>query len=349
MSPVSIPSSRIGEEVRGCRGGLCPRGDPYDPGKRFTQRSTTMLVIHRAERADVLAEALAGLLAEVGPDPFTADVVAVPTRGIERWLTQRLSARLGARPDAADGVCANVEFRFPGGLVAGALALASGIAPERDPWQPARLVWPLIEVVEAALDERWIEPLARHLQNGQEQRYARLAHVARLFDEYAMRRPPLIQAWAAGESGGVDERAAAGWQPELWRRLRAAVGVPSLAERLGGACEALAADPGLVELPPRLAIFGLTRIPVSHVQVLQALAVGRDVHLMLLHPSPALWDKGAAQNRLLASWGRDVRGLQTLLNGLGQDLHHPLPDGAGAPRPGTLLAALQSDIHADRQ
>jgi exodeoxyribonuclease V gamma subunit len=310
-----------------------------------------MLIIHRAERADVLAEALAVLLAEVGPDPFAADVVAVPTRGIERWLTQRLSALLGSRPGTGDGVCANVEFPFPGGLVAGALALASGIAPERDPWHPARLVWPLIEVVEAALDEAWIEPLARHLRSGQEQRYARLAHVARLFDEYAMRRPQLIQAWARGESGGVDERAAAGWQPELWRRLRTAVGIPSLAERLAGACAALTADPSLVDLPPRFAIFGLTRLPVSHVQVLEALAVGRDVHLMLLHPSPALWDKGTANNRLLDSWGRDSRGLQTLLKGLGEDRHHtlPLPADAESQRPTTLLETLQGNIHGDRQ
>ena len=46
-----------------------------------------MLEIHRAERADMLADALAELLANAPPDPFAPDVVAVPTRGIERWLT----------------------------------------------------------------------------------------------------------------------------------------------------------------------------------------------------------------------------------------------------------------------
>ncbi len=307
-----------------------------------------MLVIHRAERADVLAEALAGLLSEVGSDPFAAELVAVPTRGIERWLTQRLSARLGSRPGVGDGVCANVAFPFPGTLVAGALATASGISPDRDPWAPARLVWPLIEVVEEAIDEAWLAPLGRHLREGPEQRYTRLAHVARLFHEYAVRRPTLIEAWARGESGGVDERTAAGWQPELWRRLRARIGAPSLAERLAGACSALTIDPGLVELPPRLAIFGLTRLPISHVQVLQALATGREVHLMLLHPSPAMWEKDLAENRLLRSWGRDSQGLQMLVKGLGQDRHHELPAGPACEPPSTLLNALQSDIRADR-
>src|SRR3954471_24851982 len=106
-----------------------------------------MLHIHRAERADGLVEALGGLLADPLPDPFAPDVISVPTRGMERWLTQRLSARLGAQPGRQDGVCANVDFPFPGRLVGGALAQASGVEPDTDPWRPERAVWPLLEVI----------------------------------------------------------------------------------------------------------------------------------------------------------------------------------------------------------
>ena len=82
-----------------------------------------MLHIHRAERADRLADGLAETLLAPLEDPFTPDVVAVPTRGIERWLSQRLSTRLGTSAQGADGVCANVEFPFPGRLGAtGSLA-----------------------------------------------------------------------------------------------------------------------------------------------------------------------------------------------------------------------------------
>ena len=138
--------------------------------------------------------------------------------------SRRRSHRASAlAPANRDGVCANVEFPFPGRVVSEALALAGGIEPERDPWLPARLVWPLIEVVESAAQEDWLDPLTRHLRSGSDQRYSRLAQVARLFDEYSVRRPELIQAWARGETGGVDEGRAAGWQPELWRRLRAHV------------------------------------------------------------------------------------------------------------------------------
>ena len=45
------------------------------------------------------------------------DVVAVPARGIERWITQQLSHRLG-RGDSEAGVCAGVRFPSPAGLIA---------------------------------------------------------------------------------------------------------------------------------------------------------------------------------------------------------------------------------------
>ena len=48
-----------------------------------------MLYVHRSDRADGLVEALRVLLAQPPADPFAREVVCVPTRGMERWLTQR--------------------------------------------------------------------------------------------------------------------------------------------------------------------------------------------------------------------------------------------------------------------
>ncbi|MBO0691340.1 MAG: exodeoxyribonuclease V subunit gamma, partial [Acidimicrobiaceae bacterium] len=76
-----------------------------------------MLSLHRASRGDLLVGRLAELLAVPPDDPFVPDVVAVPTRGVERWLTQQLSMVLGTAPRRADGVCANIQFPFPAALI----------------------------------------------------------------------------------------------------------------------------------------------------------------------------------------------------------------------------------------
>ncbi|MBO0767765.1 MAG: exodeoxyribonuclease V subunit gamma, partial [Solirubrobacterales bacterium] len=281
-----------------------------------------MIRLHRSDHADALVRALAEVLSEPPADPFAREIVAVPTRGMERWLTQQLSAHLGTSDGAGDGVCAAVEFPLPGRLLGDALAGAADIDPETDPWRSERLTWPLLQLAEELADESWMAPLARHLRAEDGQHYARIAHLASLYHRYEQERPELIETWLSGS----DSR----WQAELWRHLRERLGVPSPAERLGPACARLADEPELVDIGERPAFFGLTRLSIAHAQLLSALAQTREVHLMLLHPSPALWDtvaaltpaRGprrsdpsakAANNRLLASWGRDVRELQILL------------------------------------
>ena len=265
---------------------------------RPTYSLTSLLHLHRAERADRLAHALAEILAEPPSDPFMPEVIAVPTRGMERWLTQRLSARLGGSPNRTDGVCANVEFPFPGRLIGGAIATASGIEPDDDPWPPERSVWALLDVVNECLGEPWLSRLATHLDwssasdASAERRFGRLRVIADLYDHYGVRRPAMLQAWARGDDlDGSGGRLPPGseWQAELWRRLRAAIGVRSPAERLEHACGRLREAPEIVELPARLSLFGLTRLPASYLEALTAIAAGRDVHLFVLHPSPALW------------------------------------------------------------
>jgi exodeoxyribonuclease V gamma subunit len=159
-----------------------------------------MLHIHRAERADALADALRALLSDPLPDPFAKEVVSVPTRGMERWLTQRMSWGLGASPERADGVCANVDFPTPHRLVSGAVAAASGVDPDEDPWLPERAVWPLLAIVDQSLGEPWLHTLAEHLKGPikQGRRFASLRHLAGLYDRYALHRPEMVRAWAAG-------------------------------------------------------------------------------------------------------------------------------------------------------
>ncbi len=311
--------------------------------------TTTGVHVHRAERADVLADALAEVLARPLADPFAAELVAVPAKGIERWLAQRLSHRLGA-PDG-DGVCAGVAFRSPAALVAEAI----GGATDTDPWHPERAVWPLLEVLDAAAGEPWCAALRAH----RDRRHALARRLAELFATYAAHRPELLRSWRAGGSGDVDADLA--WQPELWRRLRTRIGAPDPAERVDAACAALRADPGITPLPERLSLFGPTRLAAQELAVLAALGTHRTVHLWIPHPSPALWAKvvpcgvppratdpsaHTAAHPLLSSLGRDVRELQVRLAAAVPDLvdhRHPCPEP-----PPTLLGRLQRELRDDR-
>jgi len=319
-----------------------------------------VLHIHRAERTLVLADALGELLRTPLPDPFATEVVAVPAKGVERWLTQRLSGVLGVGA-GTDGICSGVAFPSPTRIVSDALAAAGGLDPRDDPWtQP---LWPLLDVIDSSLGQPWCGVLAAHLGQGradhrQGRRYAAAAHLSELYRSYASHRPAMLTAWAAGSDtdghGPLPEDLR--WQAQLWRELRDRLG-PSPAERLEESCGVLRKDASLTSLPSRVSLFGPTRLPTDQLAVLAALAEHRDVHLWLPHPSPQLWNclagttatrrrddatTTAARHPLLRSLARDVRELQLRLP-THQDLHHD-----DAARPPTLLGQLQADIRDDR-
>ncbi len=319
-----------------------------------------MLLIHRSERADALVAALGQVLRHPTGDPFEPAVVAVPSRGVERWLAQQLSHTLGAGPDG-DGICANVVFPSYARFLDDAAAAADDDyhdAVER--WSAERVVWPLLAVIDrCAPAEPWCRELATHLGAAPDgtythagRRFAVAGKLAGLFERYGRARPQMIRDWRAGrdeQGDGSPMPDDLRWQAELWRRLRAELDIPSPAELLDAACARITAGPSF-------SIFGATRIPPARMQILAALAQHRDLHLWLHHPSPALWNAAANErpgrrrergpvvaSPLLASMSRDVRELQQLLNTVDhRDEHHPIP-----ARPDTLLGRIQTELAAD--
>ena len=262
----------------------------------------------------------------------------MPARGVERWLTQRLSHRVGVGGRGGDGVCAGVRFLSPHSLVAMLLG------KERDdPWDPDRLVWPLLAVIDESLDEPWCATLATHLGHGldgdegdlrRSRRYSVARRLAGLLASYAVQRHALVTDWREGrdtDGAGNPVEADLAWQPELWRRLVARVDAPPPDVRHAETLARLRAGGDGLDLPPRLSLFGHTRLPVTEVELLGALGELRDVHLWLPQVSAVLWDdlaEVAAQgpvpraedssirrvgHPLLGSLGRDARELQRTL------------------------------------
>ena len=327
-----------------------------------------MLEIHTAARADALLSALAERLSASVRDPFVPELIAVPTRGIERWIAQRLADVLGARDGHRDGVCANILFPFPGRLLGDALARACDLDPEQDPWHGDRLVWALLEALDGVRNEAWIEPLERHFAAEGDRRFSRARALGALFERYASARPDLIVRWANHQGQVENEDPRERWQARLWWHLRLTIGEPSPAERLEQACERLSAEPDLLELPDRLTLFGLTRLDEMPLRVMRAIAVRRDVHLMLVRACAP--DVSTVANPLLLSWGREQQGfwrrLATIAVPPGPDdpnkastraqrlqppsvvvNHHS--DPAASASPPTLLGTLQRDIRENRR
>lgn len=317
---------------------------------------------------------LAEVLAEPPADPMSPEWVAVPTAGMRRWLALELARSLGASaPGAGDGVAANIQFTFPGALRQVVLEAGSDQGTA-DPWQVDCLAWAVLEVLRSRTGDGRLGPLTA-LAPGATW-FGRARRLADLFDRYAVRRPGLVLAWSAGHDVDPIGRPLAAhdsWQPHLWRLVRALVGVPSPPERLPGLLDDVRSGKLALELPARLAIFGVTTLPsgAPFVELIEAVGALRELHLLLLDPSPATTsrvreaasggsrppvllradDRSDAEVRhpLLRSWGRPYRERTVLLAGAeSRGLPAPLSvdesDEAGDATAVSLLARVQRDL-----
>ena len=343
-----------------------------------------MFELHAADRAETLVDLLVEVLATPPGDPFAAEWVAVPSIGMRRWLAQQLSRRLGtsgateAVGHPADGVSANIELPFPAALRRS--VLEAGRSTPDDPWQVERLVWPILDILRAGRDDAVLGTLGQ-LPAGATMA-GRARRLADLFDRYTVHRPGLLQGWAAGHDvspSGEPLAAAQRWQPQVFRLVRDAVGQPSPPERLPELLAAARAGTIDLDLPDRLTFFGLSTLPPDLGPLLQALAVHREVRVLLLAPSPAMTLAAAAAataaspagddhravwsfprrvdptidvvvHPLLQSWAQPSRELAAQLGAAGLRPEVVAPalravDGDEAP---SLLSRLQADIRADR-
>ncbi len=340
-----------------------------------------MLHLHHADHLDPLIDALASVLAAPVTDPFTPDVIAVPTAGARDWVTAGLGRRLGTT-GAGDGVAANLEFLFPGALVARALGVRRRPGePDDDPWSLERMTWTVLEV----LAQGKVAVPRGSGSGGPERpvdRWALARRIADLFDRYATQRPRLVEAWAEGrdtDGTSMPDGAPAPlddahrWQAELWRLVRERIGTPSPPERLPGLLQALRRGELEPALPERVVLFGVASLAPAPLTALQALGTVRDVHVFVRHPSHVAW--ASAPNRLagglvprnpvdvsvhtrhplLSSWGRPALETRALVAGLPHvvELGHGTPPGGLAAvgqdgRERTLLMALQQGIREDR-
>jgi len=333
------------------------------------------LKIHRSDHPDLLVDALCDVIAAPQADPFAPEIIAVPTRGIDRWLTERIGTSF-ARRGIGDGIAANIDFPFLHRLVADVLSRT----PETAASIEARYGGALVSHLDRLLHDHAADPriaIVNRFIAGPEgeatgvQRLRAARKIAALFSSYERYRPAMIAAWSDGDDvgptgGPIDEAAA--WQPYLWRLLDAGVDAPALSRMLPSAVETIRSGSVTLDLPERMSLYGVTTLAPADLSVLDAIAATRDVHLFLLHPSPALWDAAApllgngaaptplprsedptgraAVHPLLRSWARESRELQITLDTV---------DTAGtdvrvSPEPSVtnLLTAIQQDIRHNR-
>lgn len=307
--------------------------------------------LHRAAKIEALAHELAlNLRAEPPADPLLPQVVTVGSRGMERWLRQRLAVELG--------IAANIEFPFPHQALL-QVFVDDAIQPT-DAWRPDSLAWTILALLPKHLEKPEFQELHLWLKREEHphvlgrDRWSLAREIADVLDRVALHRPRWTQAWEKNQSipKGPPE-----WQGVLWRDLVQQLG-PAPTVQLQHA-EPLAGEP--------IHVFGVSSMPPLWLHAWRRAGQVRAVHVYQLTPADAYWgdlktaremrrlspdsalqsELREQQNPLLTALGRLARDQLDLLYETEPD-DVTVPSGFAPPGEQTVLHTLQTDLMAAR-
>ncbi|MEN9704122.1 MAG: hypothetical protein RLZZ393_1, partial [Pseudomonadota bacterium] len=243
--------------------------------------------------------------------PLERETFLVQSNGMKHWLQQALA------DDAAFGICAATDIELPSSFLwrAYRAVLGRGAVPQQLVFDKGALTWRLLRLLPAcvAADPQRYAPLAHYLQGDDEGRRAwQLAQqVADVFDGYQQYRADWLEAWERGDDSVVPPEH--GWQPSLWRALRADVGTrhenTSRAAVHRAFVDAMGAHEGSRPpgLPPRLFVFGISALPMQSVEALAQLGRVCQVIVAVQNPSQYHWADIVEGRELLKQLARHRR------------------------------------------
>ncbi len=317
----------------------------------------TNLNLFTSNRLEILAKQLAGIVQTPLPTPFTPEIIVVQSRGMERWISMEL-ARL-------NGVSANCTFPFPNAFLENIFKKLIPDLPDVSPFDPEIMTFRLMKIIPQCIERKGFENLKAYLveDDNHLKLYQLAGRIADLFDQYQVFRPQLLFQW---EQSKEEKKPPYVWQAALWRELCRGYGKLHRA-RLRETLIAQIRDGGLdpTRLPVRVSLFGISHLPLFHLQTFAELSRLIEVNLLLIEPCREYWadivsdreiknirrknprvsenlewhhfEKG---NRLLAAMGTLGRDFLKLVSDLDGDISEQFAE----PQEHSILSCLQSDI-----
>jgi exodeoxyribonuclease V gamma subunit len=310
--------------------------------------------LYTSNRAESLADCLAGTLSGSGGSVFEAEKIIVQSRGMERWLQFSLADRLG--------ICANIDFPFPRSFIYDSLFAKVSDCPELSPYDPRIMSWNLMRILPECFHDSAFEPLKSYLKEDVSglKLFQLSGKIAMLFDQYLIYRPDWLSSWERGIQVFPGNEHAA-WQSKLWNLYRQELSLDTptpleLRKLLLDDLERVSS-----ELPAEISLFGISTLPPFYMEIFRDLSRFIRVNFFYLSPCREFWEDIRTEgqildfsgpeeegyfetgNDLLASLGGTGRQFFKLLNNY--DFYPDLSDDYHEPSDGnTLLGAIQADI-----
>jgi exodeoxyribonuclease V gamma subunit len=242
------------------------------------------ITLHQSNKTEILLDCLIEILKTPLSNPLAPETIVVQSKGMERWISLKLAEHMGC--------CANVRFPFPNAIVQSLfdylmpeLNVASDIEKIRA-FDMDVMTWKLMRIIPSLLDQAPFLPLSNYLSKDaiiDLKKIQLCERIADTFEQYIIYRPDFIDAWERGQ----DDH----WQAVLWRLLSRNVSDYHHSQ-LGKMALKRLFDKSYkptYSFAERIFVFGISTLPVFHIQLLLALSQLCPIHIFVLNPSQEYW------------------------------------------------------------
>ena len=318
------------------------------------------LKIFASNQLEILAKQLAQLVKNPELSVFDSEIIVIQSSGMARWVSLAIAQH--------NGICANIQFPFPNSFLED---IARGAMPDfQEPshFDPDLMTFQIMKALPECSRLPGFESLKAYLADDSSQlkRLQLSNKLADIYDQYQVFRPEMIFRWEQGAQGAKEDQAAEKWQAQLWRHLMKSKPKPHRARLQRELIDKINSEPEqFTNLPQRVFIFGISYLPLFHLEAFVALSQIIDVNFFLLNPCREYWGDIVSEeqmqhirrkyprsshiaaelhleegNRLLASMGTHGKDFFTVISGFDFEMHETYRD----PECTALLSCIQSDI-----
>ncbi|MBN2039711.1 MAG: exodeoxyribonuclease V subunit gamma [Spirochaetes bacterium] len=247
--------------------------------------------LHTSNKMSVLADKLARVVEEPLGSLFKPEIIVVQSKGMERWISMQLAERLG--------IWANCNYYFPNKIIE---EIYKCIIPEAEQgriFNKEVIVWEIMTLLPQCLGLEGFESLNDYLKNDESglRLFQLSSRITDTFDQYLTFRPELILEW--------DKRNGDTWQAKLWRELmknKTSLHPPALKEVFSQRINE-STILNLNYLPERISIFGISSMPLYHLDVLAAISDYIEVNFFFLNPCMEYWSDIRPEKKIAATLG----------------------------------------------
>ncbi len=237
------------------------------------------LTVYSGNRLETLASEFSRIIGKSPLPPMTGEIVIVQSSGMTKWLSMELARNLG--------IWANCRFLFPNPAAGEIMDLFFPGSGDERFFDKDIMTFKIMDILSSPTGAGFSPDIQDYISGDSSglKLFQISSKIADTFDQYITFRPEMILDWDRGDFS-KDEL-----QPSLRKELTGSIerlNPPALMEKLFQSLK----DPGFTPaapLPERITVFGISYIPLYHINVLRAASLFSTVNIFVLNPSGSYW------------------------------------------------------------